>query len=133
MTNTCELLINAVNFHKPKMLTGLNQKGMWSVASLYNGDTRTSWPPAKRRGLTHLVIQMEHGKPVSLPSGAGRPQGMLLEVRVEECGKSECRPVMGRIGVEPRSDITPRESGQTSTGSFFTKEFVQPSQGGKAR
>jgi len=49
---------------------------------------------------------------------------MLIEVRVEESGESECRSVMGRIGVESKDNITPRESGQTSTGSFFTKEFV---------
>jgi hypothetical protein len=48
---------------------------------------------------------------------------MLMEVRVEECGESEGRPVMGWIGVESKDNIIPRESGQTSTGSFFTKEF----------
>jgi hypothetical protein len=32
---------------------------------------------------------------------------MLIAVRVEECGKSECHPVIGWIGVEPRGDITP--------------------------
>jgi hypothetical protein len=31
---------------------------------------------------------------------AGKPQGMLLGVRVEECGKSEGRSVMERIGFE---------------------------------
>ena len=29
MTNTCELLINVVIRNKPKVLTGLNQKGAW--------------------------------------------------------------------------------------------------------
>jgi hypothetical protein len=53
---------------------------------------------------------------------------MLMAVRVEECGKSEGRPVMGWIGVEPQGDITPRESGQTSIRSFLTKEFDQPFQ-----
>jgi hypothetical protein len=48
---------------------------------------------------------------------------MLLAVRVEESGKSERHPVMGRTGIEPQGDITLRESGQTSTWSFFTKEF----------
>ena len=42
--------------------------------------------------------------------------------RVKEEGASERRPVMGRIGVERRSDITPRESGQTSLWSFVTRE-----------
>src|SRR3546814_3022435 len=65
--------------------------------------------------------QVKHGKPVSPPLGAGRPQGMLLVMRVKECGESECRPVMGRIGVEPQGNIIPRESGQTSTWSFSTR------------
>jgi hypothetical protein len=49
--------------------------------------------------------------------------------RVEEDGKSESRPVMGRIGVAPREgNITPRESGQTSVGSLITGEFGEPTQ-----
>lgn len=49
-----------------------------------------------------------------------------MEMRVEECGKSECRPVMGRIGAEPRGNIASRENGQTSTWSFFTRLFEEP-------
>ena len=30
---------------------------------------------------------------------------------------------MERIGVEPNGNIIPRENGQTSIGSFFTREF----------
>jgi len=44
-----------------------------------------------------------------------------MGVRVEEDGKSEGCPVMGQIGVEPKGNITPRESGQTSIGSFITR------------
>jgi hypothetical protein len=29
------------------------------------------------------------------------PQGELMGLRVEDGGRSECLPVMGRIGVEP--------------------------------
>lgn len=43
-------------------------------------------------------------------------------MRVWEKGASECRPVIGRIGAEPRGDIAPRESGQTSLWSLFTRE-----------
>lgn len=57
-------------------------------------------PPAKRQGLTHFVTHAKHGKPVSLPLGAGEPQGTLLAVRVKECGESESRPVIGQIGIE---------------------------------
>jgi len=55
-----------------------------------------------------------------------------MGVRAEECGESECRSVMGRIGIEPKGDIIPRENGQTSAGSFFTRKFVEPFKGGKA-
>jgi len=93
MTNASELLLNTVMNNKPKMLTGLNQKVCGRLPFIRFGGTRTSWPPVERQGLTHLVTQVNHGKPVSLPFGAGRPQGMLLAVRVKECGESECRPV----------------------------------------
>ena len=43
-------------------------------------------------------------------------------MRVWEKGASECRPVIGRIGAEPQGDIAPRESGQTSLWSLFTRE-----------
>jgi hypothetical protein len=41
-----------------------------------------------------------------------------MEVQVEEDGKSECRVVTARIGVESRDNITPHESEQTSIWSF---------------
>jgi RNA-directed DNA polymerase len=48
-----------------------------------------------------------------------------MELWVEESGKSECRPVMGRIGVAPEGNITPRESGQTSVRSFMARTLDQ--------
>lgn len=74
----------------------------------------------KRQGLTHSVTEVKHGKTVLLPTLASRPQGKLMEVRVQEGGESKCCPVTGQKGVELPGDITPRESGRTSTGSFFT-------------
>jgi hypothetical protein len=41
-----------------------------------------------------------------------------MEVQVEEDGKSECRVVMTRIGVESLDNISPHESAQTSIWSF---------------
>lgn len=67
MTNASELLINAVMIDKPKMLTGLNQKGMRSATPVSSWSTRIQGPPVNRQGLTHLVNQVKHGKPVSLP------------------------------------------------------------------
>ena len=46
--------------------------------------------------------------------GQAKPQGTLVEVRGEEAGRSECRPVMGRIRVEEQSGITRPEREQTS-------------------
>jgi hypothetical protein len=48
--------------------------------------------------------------------------------RVGEEGGSERRPVIGRIGVEPLSEITPRESAPTSLRSFVTREPGEPLQ-----
>jgi hypothetical protein len=41
--------------------------------------------------------------------------------RVEDEGGSQCRSVIGRIGVEPPGEITPRESGPTSLGCLRTR------------
>lgn len=47
---------------------------------------------------------MEHGKSVfSSQEGSKQPQGKSLrradEMRIWDCGGSECRPVMGRTGI----------------------------------
>src|SRR2546423_11401558 len=55
-----------------------------------------------------------------------------MSQRVEDEGTSERRPVMGRTGVEPPGDITPRESGQTSLGSSVTREPWPTDSGGEA-
>jgi len=54
-----------------------------------------------------------------------------MGLRVWEGGKSECLPVMGRIGVAPSGNITPRESGQTSTWLLVTRKLGKPPQEGK--
>lgn len=61
---------------------------------------------------------------------AGKPQGTLLEVRIGDDQKSECRAVTARIGIEPKGDIIPRESGQTLIWSFLTRAFDEPLQEG---
>ena len=56
-----------------------------------------------------------------------KPQGELMEVRAWEDGKSECRPVTGRIGAESvEGKIAPRESAPTSIRSFTTREPDKP-------
>ena len=66
-----------------------------------------------------------------LPEGESGPQGTLKGVREQEDGRGECRPVTGRIGIEAKADIIPRESGQTSIWSIFTREQGEPLKEGK--
>lgn len=49
-----------------------------------------------------------------------------MGLRVKDGGGSEGRPVMGQIGVAPThtGNITPRESGQTSTRSLVTRNLM---------
>jgi len=102
-------------------------------------------PPAERRNLTYAGTGTERDKPVGLPvvtaTRESEPQGELMGLRVEDGGRSECLPVMGRIGVEPggctvsaadrvhhptqkRSDFLPR--------SLVTRKFGEPLSRGKA-
>ena len=108
-------------FDKPermhKMLTGLDQKVRGQVQGLQRSPAADDAPPAERHDLTRSGIDAEHGKPVALPPpGESEPQGVPTGLWAEDEGESECRPVIGRIGVEPSGDITPRETGQTSLG-----------------
>jgi len=50
-----------------------------------------------------------------------------MEMQVEEDGKSECRVVMARIGIESLDNITPHESEQTSIWSFNAKKRMRTS------
>jgi len=87
--------------NKPKMLTGLNQNGMWSAASLCGmGHTDMTTTGVQAGPNLLVVMYAEHGKPDTSPETAGQPQGRLMAQRVKECGESERRPVIGRIRVE---------------------------------
>jgi hypothetical protein len=102
-------------------------------------------PPAKRRNLTYAGTCAERGKPIDLPvvtvTRESEPQGKPMGLWVEDGGRSECLPVMGRIGVEPggctvsaakrvhhptrkRADFLPR--------SLVTRKFGEPLSRGKA-
>lgn len=102
----------------------LEPKGMWRWN--WACPAAQSWTQRHRRiegDLTHLVIQIEHGKPVVLPSTGRQPQGVPTGLRVEEEGKSEGRAVMARIGGAALANMTPRESGLTSLWSLVTREL----------
>ena len=91
---------------KPKMLTGLNQNGMWSAAPPFDTahtDSMTTGVQAEPK--PRVVMFEEHGKPNTPPVTAGQPQGRLMAQWVKECGESECWSVTDRIRVETLPDV----------------------------
>jgi hypothetical protein len=62
------VLIKAVIKDKPKMLSGLNQKGMWSSTGAPNSPAAEEAPPAKRHDLTPGAIEkVNEVTPVASP------------------------------------------------------------------
>jgi RNA-directed DNA polymerase len=78
-------------------------------------------PSADRRGPSRSEILAEQGKPVVLPETAGEPQGTLLVLRVEDCGKSECLPVMGWIPAAPLPDA---KAGRLPCGHSWRENLI---------
>src|SRR5262245_56369410 len=109
--NPGELPINAVRTSKPKALRGLDQK--------VRGQVQGSPPsPAVAVGATGEQAEPQPSvvRPWNVVSPSSSLRGRLaarrspMGRRVEDEGESERRPVIGRIGVEPSGEITPRES-----------------------
>jgi hypothetical protein len=124
-TNISELPVSHRQSKQAKDAERLEPKGMWRVVSPTHGGTRIRTSPVKRQGLTHsLLFTRNMVSPYLCPTRAGEPQGALSEVRVEEGRKSECRPVIGWIGIESADNIIPCESKQTSTGSFLAEHLM---------
>ena len=128
--NSGELPINVVRTSKPKMLTGLNQDGTWPGAGASpfpcrrcraTGEQAEPKPSGIRPRNVVSPSSSLRGRPAARRSPMGR--------RVEDEGESECRPVIGRIGIESSDKITLRESGLTSLRSFVTRKPGQPLQG----
>jgi hypothetical protein len=128
--NTGELPRNVVRSSKPKALTGLDQP----VRGQVQGP-----PPSPAVAVRATGEQAEPAPSVIPPwnvvspssSLRGRPAARWSPMgwRVEDEGRSERRPVIGRIGVESSGEITPRESGPTSFGSFVTRAPGNPLRG----
>jgi hypothetical protein len=51
MVNSGEVLLKAVMFNKPKLLTGLNQKGKWPGTGTQRFPATDDAPPAERHDL----------------------------------------------------------------------------------
>ena len=82
MVNISELLINAVIFKQPKMLTGCNQNGKWSGVEILSFSTADAAPPANRQDLTRSGIYAERGNPVIfLLLKESKPQGLPVGLR----------------------------------------------------
>jgi hypothetical protein len=69
MVNSGELPINAVSYDRPKMLTGLGQKGEGTGGGAPNSPLVDDAPPAERQDLNLSGTSAKRGKPVRLPSG----------------------------------------------------------------
>ena len=80
----------------------------------------------------NVVSLLSPPSPYPMGSRESEPQGKPTGQRVKEERESECRPVMGRIGVAPQGNITLRESGQTSLWSGVTREFGKQTSGSVA-
>jgi len=126
MANSGELLINVVRTSKPKTLRGLNQNGTWPSAGAFPFPCRRCRATGEQ---AEPHPSLMHPWNVVSPSSSlrGRPsaRGLPMGRRVEDEGGSERRPVIGRIGVEPPGEITPRESGLTSLGCLRTRPSEQ--------
>jgi hypothetical protein len=101
MVNTCELSINVVMSDKPKMLPGLSQKALERVQGLDNILSWTRNAPGGQRAPNPFVSTLRNvvspdrscrktGRKAVRPTDGGAGKGV---------GKSEGRPVMGRIRV----------------------------------
>ena len=127
--NSGELLINVVRTSKPKALTGLNQTVRGQVQGPLPSPVVAVDATGGEAEPTPSVI---HPWNVVNPSSSlrGRPAARRSPTgrRVEDGGRSEGRPVTGRIGVESSGKITPRESEPTSPGSRVTRKPGEPLQ-----
>src|SRR5215510_5066603 len=106
MVNTCERSLNVVMSTKPKMLTGLRKRALERVQSLDNTLSWTSHAPGGQRAPTPFVSTLRNvvspyrscrktGRKAVRPTDGGAGKGV---------GKSEGRPVMGRIRVATSPD-----------------------------
>ena len=101
MVNPGELSINAVIRNKPKMLTGLSQKGTVAGTEVLPSPVMDRQRYRRIESTSPMRVNLvERGKPVSFLSQKGREAvrpthgGAGMGV-----GKSERRPGMGRIRV----------------------------------
>lgn len=125
MVNRCELPINVVTGNRQKRLRCLTQHGRWSGSGAANSPDADDAPPAERQHLRHSRgTCVEHGKPVSLPGDR-----MVFFQGTQSVRRADGDAGMGvwktRRAFGNRThrgfNVTPRESGQTSTWSSLIR------------
>ena len=130
MANSGELPINVVRSNKPKALTGLNQKVRGQVQrDLPSPVVVVRATGGEAEPKPSVIHPWNVVSPSSSLRGTPAVKRSPMGRRVKDGGRSESRPVIGRIGVETSGEITSRESGPTSPGSFITRELDQPTAG----
>ena len=100
--------------HQAKVADKLEPKGT-EAGGGFNGATSWSTALSGRQQVPNPAetSEAERGNPVSSPAREGEPQGDLMEVRAWDVGRSDCRPVLGRIRVStsPGTKVSPRPTG----------------------
>src|SRR5262249_40271145 len=96
--NSGEVLCKGRDVQPAQGAVGWDQKGEWPGGKAQRSLPAAVAPPAERHDLTHADAVTERGKPVVLPSGESSAQALPTGRRAEDGGKSERRPVTGRIG-----------------------------------
>ena len=97
LASVCEPLLNAVNFDKPNVLTGLTHNGTWS------GWWTQSFPQRRRRdhrrtgGALPIVARTGNLVSPSLSPWESTPRGTPMGGRVEDGGGSEGPAVIAGI------------------------------------
>jgi hypothetical protein len=101
MVNTCELSINVVRRDKPKMLRGLSQNGTVAGTGSCHYPVMDTQRSRRTESTSPVLVNLaERGKPVSLLPKEGRKAVRSTDGGAGKgVGKSEGRPVMGRIRV----------------------------------
>jgi hypothetical protein len=128
MVNPGEPLINVVTSNKPKVLTvsdrnhRLEPKGKGSGNGAKNSPFADDVPSAKRRDLSHPNgADTERGKPVDSSASQRKRAARDADGSAGNGCWRKRRPVCNEP--DRSSNFAPRESGQTSSGSFVTREL----------
>ena len=87
------MLIKAVNKDKPKMLSGLNQKGTWSGTGAANSPVADDAPPAERHDPTPGAIE-KMNKVTPLSPRKGRRTAKNADETAEEGMREEANAAL---------------------------------------